>query len=487
MDALDATESLDPEDWEAFSRLAHRALDDALGHLRHARERAVWQPTPEAAAREFRKPLPRTPQGAEATYRDYLDFVVPYQMGNTHPRFWGWYMGNGTPFGALGDLLASTLNPNLGGGNHVANLVEKQVVDWCMEIVGLPSGSGGLLVSGASMANFTALAVARNVLAGVDVRTEGAGAIPGGLAFYASEEVHSCVQRALELLGLGSRSLRKIPVDAAYRIDLGALEARVAADRAAGGNPACVIGSAGTINTGAVDDLGALADICAREKLWFHVDGAIGAPVRLSKSNAHLVAGIERADSVAMDLHKWLHVPFEAGCALVRDAAAHKAAFTLTPEYLHHHARGIAGGDLWFSDYGPQLSRGFRALKIWLSFKEHGLDRYGRLIDRNIAQTAELLRLMEREPELEVMARGVLNIACFRYNPGGLDRPALNALNEELLIRIQESGIAVPSYTTLSGNYSLRVAIANHRTRTEDLEMLVEALLTKGRELAARG
>jgi aromatic-L-amino-acid decarboxylase len=407
-------------------------------------------------------------------------------MGNTHPRFWGWYMGTGTPFGAVADLLASALNPNMGGGNHVANLVERQVVDWCKQIVGLPAEASGLLVSGGSMANFVGLTVARSVHAGVDVRAKGVGAIPRPLVFYASTEVHSCIQRSIEVLGLGSESLRKAPVDAHYRIDVGALREMVAQDRAGGRAPACVIGNAGTINTGAVDDLAALADLCAHEGLWFHVDGAIGAVVALSPAYAHLVRGIERADSVAVDLHKWMHIPFEAGCALVRDRGAHYRAFTLTPDYLQHQARGLASGDLWFSDYGLQLSRGFRALKVWLSFKEHGLARYGRLIERNIGQTEDLAQLVRRQPQLEVMAKGDLNVLCLRYNPGGLGESALDDLNEELLLRLHESGIAAPSYTRLGGKYCLRTAIANHRTSGEDLRRFVDEVLRIGDDLAPR-
>lgn len=478
-------ETLDPEDWSQLRQLTHRAVDDAIDYLQQTRQRPVWQPTPAEVAARFHAPLPQLPQGAEHAYRDFLEWVMPYQMGNTHPRFWGWYMGNGTAFGALGDFLAATVNPNMGGGNHVGNLVERQVLDWCKEIVGLPLDSSGLLVSGASMANLVALAVARSRSAAVDVRSEGIAALPKPLRFYASREVHSCMQKAVELLGHGAKSLHKIATDDRYRIDMVALAAAVAADRAAGLQPCAVVGSAGTINTGSVDDLAALAAFCAREHLWFHVDGAIGAVAALAPAHRHLLRGMESADSVALDLHKWLHLPFEAGCVVVRDRKAHRATFSLTPEYLAHAQRGLASGTDWFSEYGVELSRGFRALKVWLSFKEHGLHKYGRLIEQNIAQARRLAELVRAAPELELMAPVVLNIVCFRYRGEGGSQSQLNLLNQELLIRLHEGGVVAPSYTTLAGSYCLRAAIVNHRTRSEDLDMLLEEVLRTGRSLSS--
>jgi aromatic-L-amino-acid/L-tryptophan decarboxylase len=478
------SDSLDPADWEAFRTLAHRAVDDAIDDLATVRGRPVWQPLPDEVVARFHAPLPMSPQDPGDVYQEFRASIVPYSMGNTHPRFWSWYMGAGTAFGALGDFLAAMLNPNMGGGNHIGNHVEAQVVDWCKDIVGLPRSAGGLLVSGGSMANFVGLAVARNATARIDLRAEGVQGLSGRTTYYASTEVHSCIQKAIELLGLGSRALRKVPVDSNFRIDLEALESMIAADRAAGLRPCCVIGTAATINTGSVDDLDGLADICAREKLWFHVDGAIGAVLAISGKHRGLVSGMERADSVALDLHKWLQIPFEAGCALIRDRHLHRGTFALTPEYLEKTERGLASGPLWFSEYGLQLSRGFRALKVWMSFKEHGLARYAQLIERNIAQAKTLAALVEQAPDLELMAPVVVNIVCLRYNPGGLDAARLSALNEELLIRLHESGIAAPSYTTLAGNYCLRAAIANHRTQDEDLPVLVEAVRRLGREIA---
>lgn len=477
-------ETLDPEDWQAMRALGHRMVDDMMNYLETVGERPVWQPIPDEVRAHLNQPLPVEAEGAERAYRDFTEHVLPHPLGNIHPRFWGWVNGTGTPFAMLAEMLAAGMNPNVGGFNQVPVYVEMQVIEWCKQMLGYPAEASGLFVSGGSMANLVGLTVARNTGAGFDVAREGMGSADARLTLYGSTEMHYSVLKAVELLGLGSRALRRIPVNSDYRIDTAALEAAIAADRARGLKPVCVIGNAGTVNTGAIDDLAALANICEREGIWFHVDGAFGALVALSPRLRPQVAGMERADSLAFDLHKWMYMPYEVGCALVRDPQKHSETFTATGAYLAHTERGMTSRSTWFAGYGVQLSRGFRALKVWLSLKEHGIDKFRRLIEQNVGQARYLAALVEASNELELLAPVPLNIVCFRYTDASLDETQLNKLNEELLIQLHESGVAVPSSTMLNQTYALRVAITNHRSRLEDFDLLVRKVIELGRGLA---
>jgi glutamate/tyrosine decarboxylase-like PLP-dependent enzyme len=483
-----AEETLDPEDWEAMRALGHRMLDDILDVMRTVRERPAWRHAPESVKAHFTEPLPLDPQRPEAVYQDFVDYVLPYPIGNTHPRFWGWVLGTGTVIGAFAELLAAGMNTNTGGlGHHSANHVERQVIDWCKQAMGFPSSASGLLTSGCSAANLIGLTVARNTMAGYDLRREGVGAAPREMVLYASTEIHSSVQKAVELLGLGSDSLRIVPVNEDFQIDLTLLKAAIVRDRSDGRLPFCVVGAAGTTNTGATDDLEGLAHICQEGGLWLHVDGAFGAWAALAPVAAHRVTGMERADSLALDLHKWMYMPYEIGCILVRREANHRGAFSLTPSYLAHGegTAGLTGADLpWFSDYGFQLSRGFRALKAWMSLKTHGARKYGRLIQQNIDQAHYLAELIEARPELELVAPVPLNVVCFRYVDTQLNDNQLDELNKRIEVELQEQGLAVLSVTTIKGRRALHVAITNHRSRREDFEFLVQQIVRLGGELA---
>jgi len=460
-------ETLDPDNWEATRALTHRIVDDAVDHLAQVRDRPVWQPMPDDIRARLKTALPQDPAPLDQVYSEYRDTVGAYPMGNVHPRFWGWYMGSSNFTGALGDFLAAVEGSNLGGGNTGAAQVEQQVVDWLKEIAGFPANASGTLTSGGSMANLVAHTVIRNLAAGFDVRKEGIGGLKKPLRFYASDQVHSCHQKALETLGLGSKSLVEVPTDSNQRMRLDALEAAIAEDRANGLQPACVIGTAGTTNTGAIDDLNGIADLCERESLWFHVDGCIGGVLRPAPDYAHLVAGIERAGSVAIDPHKWLHTPFEAGAVLIKDPDAHFATFEMHGPYLQLQERGMIAGK-FLADYGLELSRGFRALKIWMAFKEHGANKFGRLIAQDIGYAKYMAQQIAAHPSLELFAPVDLNIVCFRHVAANED--ASKALNTEIMLRLQERGLAVPSDTTVGGKHGLRCAFNNHRTRFEDID-----------------
>lgn len=480
--AFDDALTLDPDDWSEFRTVAHAAIDDATDRIAALRDGPVWQPMPEDIRAAFAGPVPAGPQPLRAIYDQIATQVFPYAMGNVHPRFWAWYMGSGDLTGALADFLAAVDGSNLGGGDTAANLVDQQVTAWIRQMMGFPETASGALVSGGSMANIIGLAAARNAKAGIDLREEGVAAMEQPLAFYASDQVHTCHHKAMNLLGLGARSLRHVPSDAAFRMDIRALEEAIAADRRAGTKPACVIATAGTTNTGSVDDLGAIADLCRREGLWMHVDGCIGALIRIAPGNAHLVAGIERADSLALDLHKWLHAPFDVGCVLIRDRSVHLSTFAERGDYLQGATRGIAAGE-FLHDYTLETTRGFRALKVWMMLKHHGVERFGQLIDRNIAQARYLTSLIEADPSLKLIAPTATSVVCFRFDPGGIDEERLRAVNAELLLRLQESGLAAPSETTLRGRYCLRAAFCNHRTRRSDIDAFAAAVTRLGYEI----
>jgi aromatic-L-amino-acid/L-tryptophan decarboxylase len=476
--------SLDPEDWEATRALAHQMIDDLFDFQQDLRSRPVWQPIPQEATAFFDQAIPRHPAGETQAYQEFKQYILPNQMGNFHPRFWGWVMGNGFPFAALADYLASVLNPNMAGGDHIGNYVERQVIDWFKEITGFPDDSSGILVSGGSMANLVGLAVARNVKAGWDVRARGLTAAPHQLTIYSSSETHSSNYKAAELLGIGKDWMRFISVNEKNQIDLAALEQAIAKDRSAGNLPICIIGNAATTNTGAFDDLNRLADICEREGLWFHVDGAFGALAALSDELKPLVAGLERADSLAFDLHKLMYMPFEVAGVLIRNFEDHVNTFSASPDYLSHLPRGLAGGQhAWFADLGLQLTRNFRALKVWMSLRAYGLDHFTHQIEQNVEQARYLVNLIQAAPELELLAEAPFNIVCFRFNDQRADEQALNELNQEILMRLHERGLAVPSYTRIHGKFALRVSITNHRTIRADLDILVEQVIALAHEL----
>ncbi len=480
-------ESLDPDDWAAMRELGHKMIDDMLDYLQTVAERPVWQPAPDSVKAQFNRPVPSDPQPPDEIYEEFQEYVLPYPIGNIHPRFWGWIFGTGTVMGALAEFLTAAMNTNAGDiDHHSANHVEKQVLTWIKEMLAYPDSASGLLTSGCSAANLIGLTVARNAMAKYDLRRDGVNASDKRMVLYASQEIHSSIQKTVEILGLGTRALRNLPVDEEFKVDLEALEEAISKDRAKGYDPFCVVGAAGTTNTGAVDNLNNLADICEIEDLWLHVDGAFGAWAALAPNAKDQVSGMERADSLALDLHKWMYMPYEIGCILVRHPERHKETFFLRPDYLARieGGRGMTGGDLpWLTDYGFQLSRNFRALKAWMSIKEHGSLKYGRLIQQNIDQAQYLAQLVEEHSSLELLAPVPLNVVCFRFTFPGFDGEKLDVLNQKILVNLQEGGLAVVSGTRIKGKYALHVAHTNHRSRWEDFDLLVSEVVRLGNQL----
>lgn len=435
----------------------------------------MWREVPPAVRERLSAPLPLEPTPLADVYREFTECVLPYPTGNIHPRFFGWVHGAGTPTGALADLLAATMNSNLGGRNHGAIYVERQVIDWFRELFGFPQEASGVLTIGTSAANLIAVLVARTRALGADVREDGLfGSVrPIG---YASTATHGCVRRAFDIAGLGSASLNVLTTDALHRMDPETVARAIAEDRERGHKPFLIVGNAGTVDAGAIDPLDELADLAQREGLWFHVDGAFGATAILAPSIAPRLKGIERADSIAFDFHKWLHAPYDAGCVLVRDGELHRSTFASTPSYLTRMPRGLAAGIPWFTDFTIDLSRSFRALKIWFTIKELGANAIGAAIEENVRQAKLLGEMIDADPNFDLLAPVQLNVVCFRYRAPGKSDGQLDSMNDELVIRLQESGIAVTSSTSIGGRRAIRACILNHRTRDEDLTMLLDSL-----------
>jgi aromatic-L-amino-acid/L-tryptophan decarboxylase len=483
--AVELELGLDPQNWTALRELGHRMIDDMFSYLESIGERPAWQPIPEHVKRTFADPVPMEPQGAQSAYDEFRRNILPYPTGNIHPRFWSWVSGTGSAGGMLAELLSAAMNSSAHGGDHAAVYVERQVVSWLKQALGYPEQASGLLVGGGSMANFVGLAVARNAKAGWNVKTDGMAGGSRPLVVYCSTETHSSVGKAVELLGLGSHRLRQIGVDGDFRIRIDRLSCAVADDRACGNDPICVVANAGSVNSGAIDDLTALADVCRDEDLWLHVDGAFGAIPAISPKLRPLLRGMDRADSLAFDLHKWMYMPYDVGCVLVRHPRHHRDAFSYAAAYLNSQNRGLAGGPDWFSHYGLELSRGFRALKVWFSLKEHGLKTYQSLVEQNVAQARYLGDLVAGDEQLELLAPIPLNVVCFRYRGRLQDETILKDVNQEILFRLHESGVAAPSGTVIGGRFAIRVANVNHRSRREDFELLVREVIRLGNEISA--
>src|SRR2546427_990159 len=418
--------------------------------------------------------MPQKQTDLSAAHEIFMHDILPFAVGNAHPRFMGWVHGGGTAVGMLAEMLAAGLNANLGGRDQIPIEVERQVSEWIRALFGFPDSATGLFVTGTSMANLIGVLVARTAAMGNSVRQQGTSG--HRLVGYASVSAHESVAKAFDISGLGTNALRKIPVNSHYQMDTSALAIAIAADREAGLVPFLVVGTAGTVDVGAVDDLDHIANISRSSGLWLHVDGAFGALAMLAPDIAPCLRGITRADSIAFDFHKLGQVPYDAGFILVRDGVLHRNTFATQAAYLKRETRGMAAGSPWPCDFGPDLSRGFRALKTWFTIKVYGTEKLGQMISRTCQLAQYLKKRIDETPELELLAPVALNIVCFRYRCEDSNR-----VNANLVVRLQESGICAPSTTTLNGRLAIRVAIVNHRTTHDDIDVLIQATLALGK------
>ena len=463
---------------EELRRVGHRAIDIIVEHLTAIPAGPVFRPFPrELAAEDLESEPPEAGLPADAILDRFEREIAAYPFGNGHPRFYGWVNSPPVVMGILAEALAAAMNPSCAGGNHAAVYVERQVVGWFKRILGCPPEAIGLLVSGGSMAALTALTVARHAKCPFDVRTKGIQSTDQRLVVYRSGEAHSCHQKAVELLGIGSDNLRTVPLDSSLRLVPDALDEAIRQDLKHGSVPLAVIASAGTVNTGVIDPLDEIADVCTRHNVWFHVDGAYGAPAILSERYSVPLAALARANSVALDPHKWLYVPVEAGLVLVRHGESMRAAFSLVPPYLRTdgNVEGV-GGPPWFSGYRLSATRGFRALKVWMALQYHGLAGYRAAIERDLDHGTALANALRAAPDFEVLEPQTLSVVCFRYVPNTARSEAVDAENKQLLERLQLAGRVFLSGTTIGNRFWLRACFVNPLASDDDVAAIPDAV-----------
>ncbi len=474
---------------ESFRTAAHQAVDLIADYLESMRERPVYQPVPvEHRQHLMGLAMPETGTPLAALIQQFAADILPYPMGNGHPRFFGWVNSPPDPAGIVAELLAAGFDPSCAGGDHAAIYLERCVTAWLADLVGFPLDDGiGLLTSGGSVASMTAIAVARHAASladGWNDRDVGLQGVATPLVMYLSTEAHTTMVKAAELLGIGNHYVRRLPVDSSLQLDITALRAMIARDRADGCRPFLVAASAGTVGTGAIDPFDDLADICEAEELWLHLDGAYGAVGVLDTRVAHLYSGMDRADSIALDPHKWLSVPVECGCVLIRDATMARDTFSLIPAYLRTEENRGIGGLPWFSEYGFQQTRGFRALKVWMTLAANGRQGLTATIRRHNDLARHLATTIAATPELELYADPVLSIVCFRVRAATGE--ASDALNKAVMEAVQASGKAFLTQTSLNGGFWLRANVLHPATNEDDLATLIDIVLAEAARARAR-
>lgn len=474
---MDEPDNRNELDLSQLHDVGHYAVDRLVEHLTRLPDGPVYQPVPSHERQTIlSQPLPLDGVDPRQIIVDILDDLFRFPMGNNHPRFFGWVNSPAAPVSIIASLLSAGLNPSCAGGDHAAIYLERVVLDWIKLLLGIPGDAMGLLVGGGSAANLIGLAVARHVLlarAGWDIRGRGLNGAPP-LAILMTDQSHSSITKAVELMGMGSKSIRLVPADHHYRMDIGEL-ARILENECGGERAsAIVVANAGTVNTGAVDPINEIAELCAEHGLWLHVDGAYGAPAILADETRHLFRGLGRADSIAVDPHKWLYVPVDCGCVIVRDEPAMRQTFSMVPPYL----KDSSGAPPWFSEYTYEQTRPFRALKLWAALRERGVAGYRADISHDLRLARRLGNQIQESSDFELVAPVTLSVVAFRYRPAGLsaDADKIDSLNSALPRAVQEQGRIFLSGTTLGGRPVLRACFVNFRTTERDVDEILDAV-----------
>jgi aromatic-L-amino-acid/L-tryptophan decarboxylase len=466
-------ETLDPANWKELRALGHRMLDNVFDYTENIRNQHTLPLTPQAIE-EICTSLSEDGEGEERVYEIYQHSILPYTLALTSPKMWGAVVGQGSPYGMLVEMLRAGIN-GAQEFSFAEAKVNLQVIEWIKELLGFPKEAGGVLTSGGSEANFTALAVARNAKGEGEVKADGVQALKRKMTLYCGDETHRCLERSVELLGLGNKALRNIPTDSDCKIRLDLLEATIQKDRNEGHHPFCIIGCAGTTNTGAFDNLNALADLAKKEDMWFHIDGAFGAWVKISDSHSYLVEGMERADSIAVDFHKWMNMPYSIGCTLIKDRRSHFSTFAYGHEAEYIKSAFDLSEDQLTNPHNLALplSRNFSSLKVYMLLRAYGKNKYRRLIQQNLDQTRHLADLIAADKDFELTAPVASNIVCFRFKPTGLNQEDAELVNKKIMENINREAFWMISDTVVKGVYMLRACNVNHRTKMEDLDFLV--------------
>jgi aromatic-L-amino-acid/L-tryptophan decarboxylase len=474
---------------DQFRKIGHQLIDALADFYESIDQRPVTPGETPKQIQEFLgiATMPENGVGAEDLLKRATDLLFNHSLFNGHPKFFGYITSSPTQIGALSDLLAAAINPNVGANilSPMATAIEKQTIKWLSEFIGIPPGYGGILVSGGNMANFTAFLAARTAKGPKEMKEGGISNAGGEMVFYCSRATHTWIEKAAILFGHGTRAIRWIPVDSENKMNIVSLRKTILEDLNHGKKPFLVIGNAGDVSTGAVDNLAVIAEICKAHDLWFHIDGAYGIPAAVIPSLKEMFVGVEAADSIALDPHKWLYAPLEAGCTLVKDPQHLINTYSAHPSYYNFDSSADEP-TLNFYEYGLQNSRGFKALKVWMALQQIGKNGYIEMIGKNIALSKLLFEEAKKHPELEAITQH-LSITTLRYKPGeqpGLaDEKYLNSLNEQLLNALQKGGEIFLSNAVVGEKYCLRACIVNFRTTEKDIPEIIDIIVRTGREV----